>query len=147
MLCMCANGCLWQKAVVGSSLLYDDLVNGWAKWNSKHSDGFGITESDYPHVAFFDHYINPPALRRLLLSMLNPDPTQRVIMASVASNRWLKIVECCQNDTSDDSTMHIDASKPISCTQKMMKTIHHNHQPPHIHAGHKLVRIPGSTER
>jgi protein-serine/threonine kinase len=149
MLCMCANGCLWDKAVAGSSPLYDALVNGWAEWNTKHGGDPEITESDYPHVSFFDSHIKPPALRRLLLAMLNPDPTKRVTMTGVANNRWLKHVECCQVDNYEDPshpTAHIDASRPGTCTTKTARVIHHNHLPPHTHVGHKLVRLPGSNE-
>lgn len=147
MLCMCANGCLWEKAVPGSSPLYDDLVNGWNKWNAKHSDGtaHGITESDYPHVNFFDNHINPPALRRLLLTMLNPDPAKRVTMAAVANNRWVKNVECCQVDSYDDPTTVIDASKSRTC-RKLTKVVKHDHLPPTTHLAHKIVRLPGGTD-
>ncbi|KAG9228516.1 kinase-like domain-containing protein [Amylocarpus encephaloides] len=151
MLCMCANGCLWSEAKSGSSPLYDDLIRGWAKWNAKHADGNapGITETDYPHVAFFDQHINPPALRRILLTMLNPDPSKRASMATIAKNRWLKNVECCQIDSYDDpgpATM-IDASRLRSCSSKnITKVVCHNHLPAHQTFGHKLVRLPGSTD-
>lgn len=147
MLCMCANGCLWEKAVPGSSPLYDDLVRGWAKWNTRHSDGSSpdISESDYPHVSFFDNHINPPALRRVLLTMLNPDPSKRVTMAQVSQNRWLKKIECCQIDSYDDPAVIIDASKSNSCG-KMSRVVQHNHLPPSHHVGHKFVRLPGSTD-
>jgi protein-serine/threonine kinase len=147
MLCMTANGCLWDKAVAGSSALYDDLVNGWNKWNAKHSDytDVCITESDYPHVKFFDTHIHPPALRRLLLAMLNPDPTRRATMGAISSNRWLKNVECCQKDSYEDTTTVIDASKSQSY-KKITKIANHNHLPPASHFGHKVVRLPGSTD-
>jgi len=90
MIYMTASGCLWEQAVDGNSAAYDDLVNGWTKWNTKHAEGdLYISESDYPYVNFFDSHINPPALRRILLSMLNPDPAKRATMTTVASNRWL----------------------------------------------------------
>jgi hypothetical protein len=144
---MCANGCLWEKAVAGSSPLYDDLVRGWERWNAKHSEGSSheITESDYPHVSFFDKHINPPALRRILLTMLNPDPSKRVSMAQVANNRWLKKVDCCQIESYDDPAVMIDASKLNSCG-KTNKVVQHNHLPPSSHHGHKFVRLPGSTD-
>ncbi|KAF4624928.1 hypothetical protein G7Y89_g13239 [Cudoniella acicularis] len=148
MLCMCSNGCLWTEARDGSSPLYDDLVRGWKKWNSKHADGSApsITETDYPHVSFFDQHINPPALRRVLLTMLNPDPSKRTTMATVAKNRWMKHVECCQVDSYDDPVATIDASKSRTCLKNMTKVVHHNHLPPTMHLGHKLVRLPGTTD-
>ncbi|KAH9214066.1 kinase-like domain-containing protein [Leptodontidium sp. 2 PMI_412] len=145
MLCMTANGVLWNEARAGSSPLYDDLLRGWTKWNSKHIvEGAGITESDYPYVAFFDQHINPPALRRVLLTMLNPDPSKRASISTVAKNRWMKNVECCQIDSYDDPKTSIDASR--AGTKTMTKVVHHNHLPPSSHLGHKLVRLPGSTE-
>ena len=148
MLCMCANGCLWQEAKPGNSPLYDDLVRGWTKWNAKHADGndVGISETNYPHVSFFDQHINPPALRRVLLTMLNPDPSKRVSIAAVAKNRWLKNVECCQVDSYDDPTKTIDASQYKSSSKTVTKLVYHNHLPPTTHLGHKLVRLPGSTD-
>lgn len=147
MLCLCANGCLWEKAVAGSSPIYDSLVNSWAKWNSAHPQGSRITDIDYPRVSYFNSHIQPPALRRLLLTMLNPDPSQRVAMEGVANNRWLKVIECCQTDSFDSEPFEIDASKSPASAQKIVKAIYHNHQPPHQHTGHKLVRLPGSTDK
>ncbi|KAG4436215.1 hypothetical protein IFR05_008311 [Cadophora sp. M221] len=145
MLCMTANGVLWNEAKAGSSPLYDDLLRGWTKWNSKHTvEGAEITKSDYPYVAFFDQHINPPALRRVLLTMLNPDPSKRASISIVAKNRWMKNVECCQIDSYDDPKTCIDASR--ASTKQMTKVVHHNHLPPASHLGHKLVRLPGSTE-
>lgn len=147
MLCMCANGCLWGEAKLGSSPLYDDLVRGWVKWNEKHADAnTTISETDYPHVAFFDNHINPPALRRVLLTMLNPDPARRASIAEVAQNRWLKNLECCQIDSYDDPAKVIDATKSKFCKAAISKVVQHNHLPPHVNVAHKLVRLPGSTD-
>lgn len=149
MLCMCANGCLWGEAKLGSSPLYDELVRGWAKWNAKHVEpDSNITDTDYPHVAFFDKHINPPALRRVLLTMLNPDPIKRITIAEVAKKGWLKNLECCQIDSYDDPTNIIDASKLRTGMKKSAtKVVQHNHLPPHHHnVAHKLVRLPGSTD-
>ncbi|KAH7310931.1 kinase-like domain-containing protein [Rhexocercosporidium sp. MPI-PUGE-AT-0058] len=145
MLCMTANGVLWNEAKAGSSPLYDDLLRGWTKWNSKHTvEGAGITETDYPYVAFFDQHINPPALRRILLTMLNPEPSKRASISTVAKNRWIKKVECCQIDSHDGPKTSIDASR--ASTKTITKVVHHNHLPPSSHLGHKLVRLPGSTD-
>ncbi|CAG8948955.1 hypothetical protein HYFRA_00002083 [Hymenoscyphus fraxineus] len=148
MLCLCANGCLWTEAREGSSPLYDDLVRGWTKWNAKHPEGEvpNISETDYPHVAFFDQHINPPALRRILLTMLNPEPSRRATMATIAKNRWLKNVECCQIDSYDDPTTTVDATKLRSCSKSITKVVSHNHLPPQQNFGHKFVRLPGSTD-
>ena len=142
---MCANGVLWEEAKAGSSPLYDDLVQGWVKWNTKHADESGpdITETDYPHVSFFDQHIKPPALRRVLLKMLNPDPSKRATMANVVKNRWLKTVECCQVDSYDNPTTTIDVSKSKTNLKALTKVVQHNHLPPAKHFGHVFVRHPG----
>ncbi|CAD6444213.1 f35be78f-bbca-4ea8-b017-d9796348420e [Sclerotinia trifoliorum] len=145
MLCMTANGCLWERAKPNTSPLYDELVRGWDKWNDKH-DGANITDSDYPHVSFFDKHINPPALRRVLLTMLNPNPKHRASIGDIARNRWMKNVECCQVDSYDEPTRLIDASKCGTGNRSMSRVVGHNHLPPKEHHGHKLVRLPGSTD-
>ncbi|TGO35714.1 hypothetical protein BHYA_0149g00270 [Botrytis hyacinthi] len=146
MLCMTASGCLWERAKPNTSPHYDELVRGWDKWNGKHND-CSITDSDYPHVSFFDKHINPPALRRILLTMLNPDPKQRATIADVAKNRWMKNVECCQIDSYDEPTTIIDASKCSGLGNRSLnRVVGHNHLPPKEHHGHKLVRLPGSTD-
>ncbi|TVY58465.1 Serine/threonine-protein kinase HAL4/SAT4, partial [Lachnellula suecica] len=138
MLTMISGGVLWPEAAPGSNPTYDALVRGWAKWNDKHFDesadgcAVDITDSDYPHVAFFDNYIKPPALRRILLRMLNPDPEKRATMASVANTKWLKNQECCQNDSYDEPAVIIDASKASTCTN-LRKVVRHNHLPPAHH--------------
>ncbi|KAL2062164.1 hypothetical protein VTL71DRAFT_6430 [Oculimacula yallundae] len=145
MLFMTANGVLWNEAKEGSSPTYDDLYRGWTKWNSKHTvEWHEITESDYPHVAFFDKHINPPALRRILLTMLNPDPSRRASISTIAKNRWMKNVECCQIDSYDDAKASIDASR--ASTKALTKIVHHNHLPPSNHLGHKLLRLPGGAD-
>lgn len=142
-LCMTANGVLWNEASAGSSPQYDELVKGWEKWTAKHDPGAVITEVDYPHVKFFDTFINPPALRRLLLTMLHPDPAKRVFISQVANNRWLKNIECCQPDSNEPCS--IDISKSRTSLKGLVKVVHHNHLPPKHHFGHKVVRLPGST--
>jgi protein-serine/threonine kinase len=146
MLCMTANGCLWAEAKPNTSPLYDELVRGWEKWNSKHENS-NITDIDYPHVSFFDKHINPPALRRVLLTMLNPDPARRATIAEIAKNRWLKNVECCQIDSYDGPARLVDVSKS-RCLESggMARVVAHNHLPPQAHHGHKFVRLPGSTD-
>ncbi|EHK99668.1 putative Serine/threonine-protein kinase HAL4/SAT4 [Glarea lozoyensis 74030] len=98
-----------------------------------------ISETDYPHVSFFDQHLNPPALRRIILTMLNPDPSKRASIATIAKNRWLKNIECCQIDSYDDPSVPIDATNVRSCAKSITKVVSHNHLPPHISRGHKFV--------
>ena len=147
MLYMTANGCLWETAELGSSTTYDALVKGWNRLNAENADSRPtIMESDYPKISFFNRHIKPTPLRRLLLSMLNPDPFKRATIAEVAKYRWMKTVQCCQLDTYEDPTSVIDASKSRSGPKSVSKIVHHNHLPPPRHLGHKLIRLPGSTD-
>ena len=148
MLCLCFGGYLWHEAKLGSSTYYDDLIHGWDSWNKKHADTDcpTITETDYPFVKIFDQRIRPPALRRLLISMLNPDPEKRATVATVAKNRWLKReVPCCQAGSYEESTTVFDAATLSACCSKRQTIPIHNHMPPKVHHGHKFVGDLGST--
>jgi serine/threonine protein kinase len=149
------GGPLWHRAEVNSkesgsnSETYAKLVRGWEKWNESHADSeMAITEVDYPHVWVFDTFVKPPALRRVLLQMLNPDPDKRATIAQVVNNRWVKNIECCQSDSYDEpnaATM-IDASKKACQTRASGKKIYcHNHLPPKEHGTHSLGKMPGSA--
>lgn len=139
------GGALWPRAESGNRN-YDSLLRGWERWEAKHPEGGQITEMDYPHVVPFDQMVNPPALRRILIAMLHPNPAKRIKIADVAKNRWVKNIECCQIDSYEDPCTVIDASDPKSCFQgNRSKVVQHNHLPPTHHSGHRFVRLPGST--
>jgi len=108
MLCVTTNGLLWAEARHGSSPVYDELVQALTTWNAEYPTTTITTVSAVmPRVAFFDHYISPPALRRLLLAMLNPDPSRRVSIDDVARGRWMKGIECCQLDREADVSIDV----------------------------------------
>ncbi|EGS22699.1 uncharacterized protein CTHT_0011720 [Thermochaetoides thermophila DSM 1495] len=146
------GGPLWHRAEVNPENpkdTYSSLVRGWEKWSKSHADtpDMVITEMDYPHVWVFDEFVKPPALRRVLLQMLNPDPKRRITIANVVNNRWVKNIECCSPETYDEpnaATM-IDASKKSCQTRANGKKIYcHNHLPPKEVGMHSLGRMPGS---
>jgi protein-serine/threonine kinase len=132
------GGALWPRAEAGNRN-YDSLLKGWAKWEAKHPNGDSIAETDYPRVCAFDQMVNPPALRRLLVRMLHPDPAKRITIAEVFKNRWLKNVDCCQVDSYDDPVTTMDASKSKCCKSGAAKVVQHNHLPPPTHKGHHLI--------
>ena len=146
MLSLMFGGFLWHRAEVnkentGGRDNYASLVRGWEKWNAKHADSEDkiITEMDYPNVFLFDKGVNPPALRRVLLQMLNPDPAKRISIANVVGNRWVKNIECCQPDSFEElkAGNMIDASKK-PCQQSRGassgKIYCHNHLPRKDHS-------------
>jgi len=148
------GGPLWHKAEVAENTsprdTYASLVRGWEKWEVKHAEASdtAITDMDYPHVFVFDTFVKPPALRRVLLQMLHPDPEKRISIANVVTNRWVKNIECCQTENFDEpSTANmIDASKKPGQNRMSGKKIYcHNHLPPKEHNTHSLGKMPGSA--
>ncbi|PHH84171.1 hypothetical protein CDD83_2366 [Cordyceps sp. RAO-2017] len=142
------GGAIWSRAEPGQ-LHYDKLVQGWDTWNRQHSGGreASITETDYPKCLALDVGVNPPALRRLLLQMLNPNPKRRIAMTDVLNNRWMRNVECCQVETYDDVAQTIDASKKDYSSSKSgaKKIFCHNHLPSKNAGSHSLGKMPGQT--
>jgi protein-serine/threonine kinase len=145
------GGAIWTRAdMAQGSEHYKKLVKGWDRWNAKHPENGEerptLTDSDYPSVQAFDLGVNPPALRRVLLQMLNPNPAKRIPISDVINNRWFKKVECCQFDSYDDPSAKqmIDASKRTALQPGTRKIFCHNHLPPQA-AGHSLGKMPGSA--
>ncbi|KAK3337476.1 kinase-like domain-containing protein [Cercophora scortea] len=143
---------LWTRADVDSTNPkphpnYVGLVNGWEKWNAKHpGDEMVITDVDYPYVKAFDYCVKPPALRRVLLQMLNPDPDKRSTIADIVNNRWIKNIECCQLESYEDTTMVIDASKKLCLNRGSQRKIFcHSHLPLKDISTHSLGKMPGSA--
>ncbi|KAG5984754.1 hypothetical protein E4U55_003398 [Claviceps digitariae] len=137
------GGAIWSRAEPGN-LHYDKLVRGWEKWYSKHPECDAcITDTDYPNCYALDVGVNPPALRRILLQMLNPDPRKRISMNEVVNNRWMKNVECCQLESYDEQAHMIDATKKDACNKGSTKIFCHNHLPPKSSGSHSLGKMPG----
>ena len=146
---------LWQRADTRPSNPkphpnYVGLAKGWEKWYEKHAglepEERVITDVDYPRVKAFDFCVKPPALRRVLLQMLNPDPDKRISIADVISNRWVKQIECCQLESYEDPTRVIDASKKTCLNRGNQRRVFcHNHLPLKDHNTHSLGKMPGSV--
>ncbi|TQW01144.1 hypothetical protein V2A60_002157 [Cordyceps javanica] len=137
------GGAIWSRAEPGNTH-YDKLVKGWERWYKKHPDAEAvITDTDYPKCLALDVGVNPPALRRMLLQMLNPEPTKRISILDVVNNRWIKNIECCQLESYDDPTLCIDATKSTSANNK--RIFCHNHLPPKTMGSHSLGKMPGQA--
>lgn len=137
------GGAIWSRAVPGE-LHYDKLVKGWETWYGKHPEPDAtISDTDYPKCYALDVGMSPPALRRLVLQMLNPDPQKRISIEDVIHNRWLKNVECCQLESYDDPALLIDATKKDNTANGNKKIFCHNHLPPKGTGSHSLGKMPG----
>ena len=140
------NAPLWRRAQVPGNPNYEAVVKAWEKWKRRNPDGDiekAFANNDYPFVTAFDEFVKPPALRRLLIQMLNPDPEKRITIAEVVKNRWVKNIECCQLESYDDPSRIIDASKKASLKCGGSKTFCHNHLPPKESNTHSLGKMPG----
>lgn len=139
---------LWSVARYSANNNYTQLVDAFDKWNATEREGDAvISENDYPHYPVFDKYINPPALRRVMLMMLNPDPNKRATIDEVLNYRWIKNIECCQLDSYDDPAIPIDATKKMSLQsgKGVKKLFCHNHLPPPPVSTHSLGKMPGQA--
>ncbi|CAM1501688.1 Fc.00g036720.m01.CDS01 [Cosmosporella sp. VM-42] len=138
------GGAIWNRAErAPSNTHYNKLADAWEKWYAKHPECDAcISDTDYPKCFALDVGVNPPALRRLLLQMLNPDPNKRISIDGVLNNRWMKGVECCQLESYDDPALLIDATKKDTTSSK--RIFCHNHLPPKV-TGHSLGKMPGQA--
>ncbi|KAI0548492.1 kinase-like domain-containing protein [Xylaria curta] len=140
------NANLWEKAEAGLTSPvqknYNDLVSGWEKADAKNAAKSEEGKEAYPKLAPFEYFVKPIGLRRLLLSMLHPNPKKRITMNDVITNRWMKNVECCQLESYDDPVKYIDASKKDCMKSSNGKIFCHNHLPP-MSTGHGLPPMPG----
>ncbi|KAI5867675.1 kinase-like protein [Durotheca rogersii] len=138
---------LWEKAEAGlpgpAQKIYNELVAGWEKIDAKRaSNPDDLSKDAYPKIAAFEFCVKSAPLRRLLLNMLHPDPTKRITMHEVISNRWMRNVECCQLESYEDPVKFIDAAKMGSMKSSTGKIFCHNHLPP-MSTGHGLPPMPG----
>ncbi|KIH87556.1 serine/threonineeeee-protein kinase [Sporothrix brasiliensis 5110] len=110
-----------------------------------------LVEGSYPAVSALDICVNPPLLRRVLIQMLNPDPSRRPTIEQIANLRWIRAIECCQPESYEDPMAPavttgnvrggIDASKRSTTNIGGQKVFCHNHLPPKTHS-HAIVRVP-----
>lgn len=112
-----------------------------------------LVEGSYPAVSALDICVNPPLLRRILIQMLNPDPSRRPTIEQIANLRWIRAIECCQPEAYEDPMaptvttgnvrggVGIDAAKRSTTNIGGQKIFCHNHLPPKTH-GHAIVRVP-----
>ncbi|KAH9905308.1 protein kinase-like protein [Xylariomycetidae sp. FL2044] len=139
------NAPLWEKADMETGgKNYTDVAGNWEKINAKTTEELEAIGKDvYPKALPFEMFVKPVTLRRLLLSMLNPNPKKRITMSELMNHRWMKGVECCQLESYEDPVKFIDASKK-NCMKSATgsKIFCHNHMPPQS-TGHRLPPMPG----
>lgn len=114
---------------------YEKFATGWDKWLAKHPDGI-ITndpEEGMPKCGPIFAHLDSPAIKRLMLKMLHPDPEKRILAQDVLNDRWVKTVDCCSvEDFNGANDQAIDAAGSKSCEKASKLCIKkmHNHLPP-----------------
>ncbi|KAK1826490.1 kinase-like domain-containing protein [Podospora conica] len=141
---------LWHRAgpKPGTTELhhnYADLCKGWKSWRNKHGEDAIPTNESYPNVKSINFGCKQNVLRALLLRLLDPNPRTRILIEELATNRWIKQIECCQLESYDEPSRTIDASKKASLKCGGNKTYCHNHLPPKESHSHSLGKMPGSA--
>jgi len=133
---MVFSGSPWQRAEE-SNENYRDFIQGFNKWLVEHPDGV-ITEekggSPLCGRMFKPEYIGSPALKRLMLKMLHPNPVKRISIHDALFGPTMRGLDCCAPDSYEDLTCRFDASKgskPVA--GKLSKQVKHNHIPPKEH--------------
>jgi protein-serine/threonine kinase len=92
---------------------YARFKGGWDAWLPKHSDGL-ITDTagGAPMCGplFAPEKLGGPALKRVLLKMLHPNPDKRISVHEVLQTGFVKGIECCSPESYEDEDYAIDAS-------------------------------------
>ncbi|KAF2276302.1 Pkinase-domain-containing protein [Westerdykella ornata] len=113
---------------------YKRYIQGWEEWLADHPDGQITDAADgHPKCGPYFSKINPPAIKRLVLKMLHPNPEKRITIRDVLNTNCVKNIDCCCPEGFEDPTVCIDTSKCTSKeTSKMAKTKQflHHHIPP-----------------
>ncbi|KAL7276518.1 hypothetical protein RUND412_000475 [Rhizina undulata] len=124
------GGPLWHVATNESSQ-YRKYVDSFEKWLQKNPDGEMTRDGNYPRNNAFQQL--KPNVKRLLYRMLHLDPSKRVTIQEVISDRWIQGIECCNVDEhSDPLVQKVDAGCSLACKQAGRVGVHrlHVHLPP-----------------
>lgn len=122
-------GTPWQVATRDDPN-YAHFLVGWDKFLKENPDG-AIDSINYPSCGKIFHVIPRPALRRLLLRMLHPDPAKRLTIHEVLNDRWLRNIECCCPDPKDSEISYYAGAIGMDGLQSMDKMSKpHKHCPP-----------------
>ncbi|KAI9779462.1 MAG: hypothetical protein M1835_004691 [Candelina submexicana] len=116
---------------------YRKFCAGWNAWLSTHPDGVISSDDpdDMPKCGMAFGKLESPAMKRLMLRMLNPIPEKRIWIQDVMKDRWFKTIDCCSVGDYSAKETGIDAAGKKSCKLAAKASIKkkHNHLPPVKH--------------
>jgi hypothetical protein len=129
---MTFQGSPWTQAKITDER-YSRFKAGWDAWMAKHPDGVITDETGLPSVGpiFSADFLGSPAIKKLIIKMLNPDPDKRIAIHDVLETKLVKGIECCTPETCDDE----NNPSGDCCGKLFAKTVmrKHNHVPPKEH--------------
>ncbi|CAO2652198.1 Nn.00g004810.m01.CDS01 [Neocucurbitaria sp. VM-36] len=129
-LTMTFGGCPWQAAKTEFEY-YARFKKGWNQWLEEHPDGQIVDGPDgHPKCGKLFSLIEPPSIKRLILKMLHPIPSKRIMIREVLKTACIKNIGCCCPETYDDPKVCFDASKASSAKIAATKKYLHHHIPP-----------------
>ena len=113
---------------------YQKFAAGWDTWLAKHPDGVITDDAEgMPKCGPIFANLDSPAIKRLMLKMLHPNPDKRILIEDALNDRWVKTIDCCSvEDYSATEHAAIDAAGSKSCklAGKLCVKKMHNHLPP-----------------
>lgn len=143
---------LWRRAVSKTGTYapeidpnYAQFCKAWTSWRKKRGEDAIPDNESYPNVPSINFGCKQSVLRKVIFRLLDPNPKTRILIEDLATNRWIKQIECCQLESYDEPSRTIDASKKASLKCGGNKTYCHNHLPPKESHSHSLGKMPGSA--
>jgi protein-serine/threonine kinase len=129
---LCFSGNIWLKPEEEGNDNYKKFITGWRNWLVEHPDCTPNEETGYPKCGKFMGFIGPPAIKKLIMRMLHPNPDKRITIQEALHNPVIKGAECCAPESFEDLNYAIDVSK--KCKPRVAaKQFKHNHLPPKDH--------------
>lgn len=118
---------------------YKKFADAWEKWMVSHPDGEIKDEQDgCPKTGKLFNSLDNPAIKRLMLKMLNPNPELRITMAEVINTSYFKKIECCTLESFEDSTK-CSINAATKDLYKFTVRPKHYHVPPKVESKVKLA--------
>ncbi|KZF22982.1 kinase-like protein [Xylona heveae TC161] len=107
------SGSPWRAAKT-TEPYYQKFLSGWEAWLKTHPEGIITDDPNGGHPKCGPVFLNlpSPAIRRLLLRMMHPDPEKRISIHDALSDRWVKTIECCSPEACEDDVVDANGTIP-----------------------------------